>query len=247
MQKQIAKIFKNPNASPPNEVERAVKRLQDFANNHPKTELGVDSEFNIARLYIVKQEYEKGRDYLKSLMAKYKESQQMLSELTFMFGNSYEIEDKWNQALEQYKQILRDYPLTLRGFNIPIYIAEHYKAKYQPDKMIAAYQEAIEHYRKLAAERGDSPLGFKAQAMVAQVYVFLKDWPNAVSAMQETIDKYKKRLNMDGLMFDLALIYNRELKDMAKAKEVLQKMIAEYPNSQLVNTATGLLKELDKK
>ena len=247
LQRQISRIFKNPNATPPNELERAVDKLQKFSDKHPKTGLGVESEFNIARLYIVKQEYEKARTYLKSLMDKYKESKAMLSELLFMSGNSYEIEDKWSQALEQYKQILREYPLTLRGFNVPIYIAQHYKAKYQPDKMVAAYQEAIGHYRKLAAENAESPFGFKAKALVAQTYIFLSDWQNAVTALQETIEKYKDKISMDGLMMDMALIYNRELKDKVKARETLQKLLAEYPDSQLVKTATAFLKELDKK
>jgi len=247
LQRQVSRVFKNPNASPPNEVERAVDKLQKFSDKHPKTILGVESEFNIARLYIVKQEYEKARAYLKSLMDKYKESKAMLSELLFMLGNSYEIEDKWSQALEQYNQILREYSLTVRGFEIPIYIAQHYKAKYQPDKMVAAYQEAIGHYRKLAAENAESPLGFKAKALVAQTYIFLSDWQNAVTALQETIEKYKDKISMDGLMMDMALIYNRELKDKIKAKEVLQKLLAEYPDSQLVKTATDFLKELDKK
>jgi TolA-binding protein len=82
---------------------------------------------------------------------------------------------------------------------------------------------------------------------VAQTYIFLSDWQNAVTALQETIEKYKDKIRMDGLMMDMALIYHRELKDKIKARETLEKLLAEYPDSQLVKTATAFLKELDKK
>ena len=92
-QKQAAKIFKNPHASPPNELQRVVNILSNFAQKYPKNSLSVDAEFTVARLYIVKEEYEKARSYLRGLIEKYSKAQKICVEARFLIGNSFQIED----------------------------------------------------------------------------------------------------------------------------------------------------------
>ncbi len=248
LSKQAGKIFANPHVSPPQELERVVKLLNSFAKKYPKSNLALDAEFNIARLYIVKEEYAKARAYLKQLLNQYSaQSKAVSSEIIFLMGNSFEIENKWGLALEQYKKIMQEYPLTIRGINVPIYIAQHYKIKYQPDKMIASYQEAISHYKALAAQYPGSPLGFNTEALAAQCYIAMKEWGNAIDTFNNLIAAYKSKINLDAVMLDMALIYQRELKDNVKAKETLEKLIKDYPKSRLVKIANELLKKVDEK
>ncbi len=248
LSKQAGKIFANPHVSPPQELERVVKLLNSFAKKYPKSNLALDAEFNIARLYIVKEEYTKARAYLKQLLNQYSaQSKAVSSEIIFLMGNSFEIENKWGLALEQYKKIMQEYPLTIRGINVPIYIAQHYKIKYQPDKMIASYQEAIGHYKALAAQYPGSPLGFNTEALAAQCYIAMKEWGNAIDTFNNLIAAYKSKINLDAVMLDMALIYQRELKDNVKAKETLEKLIKDYPKSRLVKIANELLKKVGEK
>ena len=245
-QKQAEKIFKNPHASPPNELERVVNILSKFAEKHPQTNLAAEAEFNIARLYIVKEEYDKARTQIQKILDKYSKSEGVCSEALFLKGNSYELENKWDAALLQYKKLMQDYPITLRGLDIPIYIAQHYKVKYQPDKMVVALQEATAHYQALAAKYPKSPLAYQSHMLLAQCYIELKDWQNAVSTFSSIADTYKDKVNADGVLLNMALIYERELKDKVKAKEALERLSKEYPRSALIKTATALLKELEK-
>jgi TolA-binding protein len=248
LQKQAEKIFKNPHASPPQELEKVVKVLNNFSQKYPKNNLAIEAEFNIARLYLVKEEYEKARTQLKSIINKYNQPklEPIRAEATFLMGNSYEIEDKWNLALEQYRKIMQEYSTTIRGLDIPIYIAQHYKVKYQPDKMIAALQEAVGHYKALAEKYPNSPLAYRAHTLVPVCYIALKEWQNAISALNTVIEKYKDKVTQDGTLMDIALIYRNELKDKMKAKEALEKLLKDYPQSKLIKTATAILKELAK-
>ena len=246
VRKQAEKILKNPHASPPNELERVVTSLNNFIQKHPKNNLAVEAEFNIARLYLVKEEFEQARKQLKSTINKYAQSDTIGAEATFLMGNSYEIEDKWNPALEQYKKIMQDYPRTVRALNLPIYIAQHYKVKYQPDKMIAAYQEAIGYYKALAEKYPNSELAYRAHTLVPACYIVLKEWQGAINSLNTIIEKYKGKVSLDGTLLDIALIYKNELKDKIKAKEALEQLLKDYPKSKLIKTATAILKELAK-
>ncbi len=247
VQKQAEKIFKNPHATPPMELDAAVKELSNFSRNNPKNKLSVDAEFDIARLYIVKEEFDKARTQLKAIINKYAKSAPICSEALFLIGNSYQIQNNWNSALEQYKKIMQVYPITPRGMDTPVYIAQYYKIQYQPDKMIAAFQEAISHYRGLADKYPNSPLAFSVQRLVAQCYIALKDWQDAINTLNSIIANYKNKVNVDVFFIDIAALYGRELKDKVKAKETLERLIKEYPHSRLVTTAGALIKELEKK
>lgn len=247
VQREAEKIFKNPYASPPKELEKAVKALNNFALKYPQSNLAVDAAFNIARLYIVKEEYDKGRTQLNSILNKYKKSEGICAEAVFLIGNAYEMEDKWDLALLEYKKIMQLYPATVRGLDIPIYITQHYKVKYQPDRMITALAESISHYKVLADKYPDSPLSLRAHTLVADCYVALKDWKNAINSFNFIIETYKDKFRIDGILLNLALIYNQELKDKTKTKETLERLIRDYPKSQLVKTAQAMLKELEKK
>jgi TolA-binding protein len=246
VQKQAEKIFNNPHASPPRELARIVNLLNDFTKNYPNTNLAVNAEFNIANLYMVKEEYDNARAQLQSIINKYRQSEPICAEATFLIGNSYQAHDKWDLALQQYKGIMQEYPRTPRGLDIPIYIAKYYEKKYQPDKMIAAYQDAIAHYKALSDKYPDSPFALNVDTLVGQCYIALKDWQNAINTFNGMLENYKGKTNLDAVMLDMAIIYQKGLKEKVKAKEILERLIQDYPKSKLTKTATAMLKELTK-
>jgi len=247
LQKQAEKIFKNPKVSPPNELIAVVQLFTDFANKRPNSSLAVDAEFTIVRLYLAKENYDSARAKLKRMLDKYSKYKLICSESLFLMGYTYEADKKWDLALEQYRRIMREYPDTRRGIDIPIYIAEYHRTKYQPEKMVAALQEAIVHYRALAIRFPDSPVSFTASILVGECYLALKDWQAAVDTFDNVVNTYKDKAVVDNILFNMAIIYQRELKNGTKAKEVLERLIKEYPKSALAKQATALLGEWSKK
>ena len=243
LQKQTEKISKNPAGSPPNELIRVVSLMRKFIAKYPQNTLALDTEFDIARLYMVKEEYENARSQLNSIISKFSAMKAICSEATYFIGYTYEKQEKWSQALTQYKKIISDYPITRRGMGMPIYIAQYYKAKHQPEKMIAAFKEAIVHYDALAKANPGTVLAYSAGVSVANCYAAIKDWANTISSLNNIIEKYKGKINADGILMNIAVIYSKELKDKTKAKEVLERLVKEYPKSKLAKIAAALLKK----
>lgn len=245
--KQAEKVFKNPEGSPPFELEQAIKKLNKFSQKYQKSNLAIDAEFNISRLYLVKKEYDKSRAQLKLMLGKHKELKAICSDALFFIGKAYEAEDKWGMALEQYKKVIQLYPETLRGFDLPVYIAGYYRAKHQPDKMIAAFGEAITYYKSLAAKYPNSQMSIAAYNQVISCYAALKDWQNAINSLDVIAANYKGKVPLDRILFQKALIYSSGLKDNLKAKETLKELIRDYPESKLIKNATALLEKMEKK
>lgn len=246
-QKQAEIIFKNPHVSPPNELQKIVAEFTDFVKLYPKTNLAIEANFVIVRLYLAKEEYESARTQLKKIIKDYEKIPSIASEAAFLIGYSYEIGGKWNLALEQYQKVLADYPTTRKSLELPIYIARYYKKKFQPDKMVAAYQEAINHYKMLSGKYPNSLLEFTTDTLTARCYLTVKKWNDAILVFKAMLEKYKdKKVKMDGTLLNIALIYAKELKDMPKAKETLETLVKDYPESKLIKIANKFLEEIDK-
>ncbi len=242
--RQANSIFKNPHATPPNELQKVVSLLNNFSREFPKSKLAVNAEFNIVRLYTVKEEYDEARARLKKIISDYEKSGLICSEALFLIGNTYELENKWPAALVQYKKIMRDYPVTPKGINVSLYIIEYYKKKFEPDKMRDTARETISYYNGLAEKYPNSRLAFQTQTLNANLYLLLQEPLNSISTLNRLIDKYKDKINTDVIVMNIALIYSRELKDKEKAKEALERLIKDYPKSKLIKNAKEILKSL---
>ena len=247
LQKKVQKIAVNPESSPPQELTRVVSLLDNFAKQYPKNILGVSAEFSIAGLYIVKQEFSQARAQLQHIIIKYKDSKKICSEATFLIGNSYELQDKWSSALEQYRKLMQDYTETIKGLEIPIYIAQHYKTKYEPDKMIAAFGEAISYYKAIAAKHPVTPLSFNLDMLVAQCYSEIKDWQSAINTLNSMLTTYNGKASFEEILLSLSSIYSQKLNNPTKAIEVLEVLLKEYPKSRYANSAKEMIKRLSAK
>jgi len=246
IKKEAGKIYNNPFASPPKELERVVGLFKNFSQKYPNNNLSLDAEFQIARLYAVKEEYDKARGQLKTIINKYPDAKSILAEAVFLTGNTYQAQENWNAALEQYQKIIRQYPITTKGLRMPIYIAGYYKLKHQPDKMIAAYRQAAEHYKTLRAEKKNPLLNYLVSGLLARCYTELKEWENVLSTYNVMLGEYMGKVNMENILMEMAVIYSRELKQKDKTKEVLSLLLKHYPRSRYADTAQGLLKEMSK-
>ncbi|MFH1413949.1 MAG: tetratricopeptide repeat protein [Candidatus Omnitrophota bacterium] len=245
IKKEVQNIFKNPHSSPPFELNRVVQLLDNFIAKYPDNNLSIDAKFSIARLYLVKKHYDKGRERLKEIADSYSDSDAISTEALFLLGSSYELEDNWSSALRIYRDIMKRYPLTTRGFAIPFYIAQYYKINHQPERMISAYREAIEHYDRLAQKHENSLAGLSAYNMTARCYYALEEWDKAIESLNIIKTKYKDQENLDSILFQVAMIYRNNLGDSERSRVVLEELIEKYPKSKLTKTAADLLKETD--
>jgi len=109
--------------------------------------------------------------------------------------------------------------------------------------MQEAYKDAISHYELLAQKDPKSLLGLRAYMLMAECYGGLTDWNNSILALESIITNFKERAAMDGVLFNIAFIYRKELHDTTRFKETLQRLINDYPKSRYAKVAQELLKK----
>lgn len=241
--KKANAIFKNPHSTPPNELQQAVERLLAFQKKYPNTKLALDAEFNVARLYMAKEEWLNARKQLNAMLQSYHKNDAICAQVYFFIGKTYEIEKKWETALSHYRKIMEKFPATPRGMEVPLYLIQYYKSKFEPDKMMDAARAAVVHYKDLGKKYPNSYLEYSCRSLVVNCYAVLKDWNNVAASIETIIEAYKEKAPMDAALFQLAFIYAKELKDTAKAKSVLERLVREYPKSKFLKAAKQVLQE----
>ncbi|MFA5101234.1 MAG: tetratricopeptide repeat protein [Candidatus Omnitrophota bacterium] len=240
--KQAQAVFKNPVATPSNEVERVVTLLENFAAKYPQNTLAVRAHFMVGKIYLAKSMHNEAREKFASIAKEYSQSAIVVSEAIFLTGSAYQLQNNADAAIAQYRMIISKYPLSPRGLQMPKYIAQYYASRHEPMKMQDAYKEAISHYEGLAQKDMQSALAVRAYSLIAECYGGLKDWNNSIAALETIISNFRDRAPMDGVLLNIAVIYRRELRDTQKAKETLQRLLNDYPDSRYAKAAQELLK-----
>ena len=245
-QKQANNIFKNPHAAPPQELARVVSVLREFIEQNPDSELSIQQEFTIGRLYAMKENYDLARGQFDKIIEKYSDNAAVCSEAVFLIGNTYLIEEKEDLAFQQYKRIMQEYPLTKKCLEIPIIIAKQHEVKHNPEKMVDAYKSAIVYYDSMALKYQDSVYGFLTGILKGQCYVALKDWQSAIGVFNVVVLNYRGKVAVDQPLFNIALIYKEQLKDANRTRLALERLIKEHPKSRFIKIATEMLEELSE-
>ncbi len=241
--KQAMDIFINPVATPEIERNRVIGLLSKFAGAHPKSMLAVRAEFTVGRIYLVSNMFDKARAQFNSIAAKYPKSTTIVTEAMFLTGGAYQAEKKSGSAVEQFRAIFGKYPLSPRGFQMPIYIAQYYASIHEPVKMQEAFRSAIDQYQNLAQKDMKSAVALRSYMLIADCYAGLKDWNQAITALETIIANFKDKAPMDGVLMNIAVIYQRELKDNASAKAVFARLVKDYPKSRYAKAAAEFMKK----
>ncbi len=107
---------------------------------------------------------------------------------------------------------------------------------------LAEYSQAYETFKKLLSERPALSLGDKARIGMMDVFYMQGKYENA---LREAASLMEKRRDSDqiGLVYLKAARANLKLAHWNRARELLQKITTEFPESFEAETARGLLEE----
>ena len=245
VQRQAGEILGNPEATPPRELAAVVDALNGFLARYPKSNVAVESQFTIARIYIATGEYAQAHEQLKKIMRLPGGSGIIQAEAMFMRGEAYEAQNEWGLALEQYQSLIREHPVTPRGLEVPVYIALHYKRKLQPEKMIEAFREAIGHYTALAEKYPATPLALQCRTTTVRCFLELNESEKAIAVLESSIKEFNGKIPVDELMLTIANIYYTRLKNVPEATAMLDRVIREFPGAASIPQARLLLDKIN--
>ncbi len=106
-----------------------------------------------------------------------------------------------------------------------------------------AYDAAIQGFQAFLTRYPASPLAASVQYWLGETYYVTRDFERAKNAFIDLGVNYPESDRLPEAMWRLGLVYE-ELGDKTKAREVLQKLLQTYPDTQVANAAAQRLRSL---
>jgi len=163
----------------------------------------------------------------KSEQVLYKEAEQAIE------GNRFE------EAIKIYKQIVRAYPkspdLPETYFNLGLIYFSYLNDQKNAEEV---WKRLFEKYPQFDLEKEFFDYAQKFQDEG-------KPWM-AIKLYEEILNFLLNSPNREKALFLMGFVYSEQLKDYIKAKEIYEKFIKEYPQSDLKDDAEFMLKNIGK-
>lgn len=236
-------IYRNPKSTPPMELKAAQDNYRAIMRKYSNSPLAVQSQVNIGNLYMMTGDSEKARQEYAKLITNCDKMANLCAEATFLIGNSYELKGQWPQAIAEYRKILSAYPLSTKSVEVPIYVIRYERRAGDPLALRRAVDEAVAHYYGLKSKIEGDKGGYFLQSLVARAFIEAGQWQDALDNLDKLARDFPENHPEQALWLK-ALIYGMNLQDKDKAKEELQKIVKEYPQTKLAKQAEALLKKL---
>ena len=231
---QLSKdIIATPDAVPPSQFNKAIAAYTFVFEKYPETIIARKARMAMGSLYVAKKEYAKSREVFKKTFELYPDDKAVAIEARFSIGKSYELEGSWESALAEYTGIIRKYPDTQAGFDLPIYIARYYEKQKDIPARNAAYLKAVGHYKALAEKYPNTDMGFLSESMIVTCYMNQEDWGTALEALEKILADYPMAKTVVLTLRTAADISVRELKDPQRAIDIFNRFMEKNPKHPL--------------
>jgi len=238
-------ILVNPDIANPEDYEKAelaYREIIDKLDNKEKLSKALKGILQrrwltIAQLHLLQKKYDEVINIYKEIIERSTNDRELCAVAQFSMAQSLERLKKFDEAIEAYKVVFRNYPpvlsdTLLANYSIlqtPVYIARLYRAN---DKAIEAdrqYEAARIYYEQVIQQYPQTDIALEAQNQIALSYGDQGKWDRSVQVLTDVISRYPNAPKLKSIMYTLAIIYDQQLKQSDKALDIFQMILNKFP------------------
>jgi TolA-binding protein len=208
---------------------------------------GGSASITLATYDIEAEMYAEARARLESVLDRFPDDETLAAPSLQRLAISYELEGHWDSAVAQYNALAAQYPATVYGLSAPMHIAMRYEEMGESRAAQTALERAAEHYARVARDYAATPAELAARNYVIAVRTMQERWPEVAQALVETAGRYPDSTVAPSMLVRAAEIHDVELGDPGRARELLQRVVLEHPETAAAQEARRRLEELDQR
>jgi len=218
--------------------EYLTTMYRNLIQQYPKSGLLPQIYIRIGQIYAVNKDFEKARTSYSEALQRFPQQKDLCSEALLDIGLTYEKENKVAMALETYRQVVKNYPLTDVGLNMPLYIANYCHRLNKDVEAQNAFQEAEGFYRNTAQENPNSSKGFNALRFLSVTYLDQEKWDDAVKIFEKILLEYIPSPYLDSkttgsMVYLINVVSIEKLKKPGQPIAFYQMLIEKHPGYPL--------------
>ena len=187
---RFSKVSEDPKIFPNSVFDELAKDYRKFTLQFSQPALVAVAHIFEGRVALLKEDYTGARNKFNEVIKLYASMPNVAAEASAEIAHTYALEDNYDKALETYRTILKDYPLTPIGLKIPILIVRFHQGRREVSLAQRAFKDAVIHYKVLIQENPDSGIELDALRLLAACYASHEQWDNAIDVFRGILLKF---------------------------------------------------------
>ena len=229
--KKVVKLINDKNKKLSKEdVEKIISFYREVINKTPLELPSAKAHFIITKIYLSQKRYSQAQQELKEVINNFSSQPKIASLAYFLLGKIYEQQQDEKSAYDNYEEIMKRYPLTKIGLNIPIYLVRYYEK--DPQKREKMYKKATRHYNKLIRDFAGTKVVYIIKRYLASLYFVSSHFKKAEEIYQELLKEIKTKKGRFFLYQELIKCYEKE-KKLDEIIQILKKIEKEFSDSRI--------------
>jgi len=250
LQKKFKSLTHDPEMVPDQEFDTLIADYLKLIENHSDSKLIPRIYLQIARVCILKKDFVRARNVLGEAMKKFGSEPLLAGELLYSIGRSFEAQEKPEEALSTYRSIIKEYPMTPQGLNMPLYMVGYLNRLGRQQDSVQQLKMAAEFYRQMAKQQPNSRLELDSLKFLGTAYMAQKQWQSAVNTLKDILMNYAHPSYIDQkslfmLIRSINVLCLQRLGDYDQPKKIFQQFIVTHPDHFLNDTLEDVIKGVE--
>jgi tetratricopeptide (TPR) repeat protein len=190
-----------------------------------------------------RENYDKARELLGAIVQKYRDQPALAAHAHELIARSYERQGQWEQALNDYRWLAKQYEGQPPALTAPLHIARYYTEQNNQVLAEKAYNEAVEYYQGIINKYPKSMVAALAQEQIANCFIVQRKWQEAVTATSKIAQILDNNVGRVSTYLLLGRIYETTDQRQLAAK-VYAEFIKQFPQHPLVGSLEERVRRL---
>ncbi len=219
--------------------ESARMTLTSLLEDYPDCKLVPQALLALAGNADQRDQVDEALGYLDRITDEHKESTEIASRALLVRGALLERRERWAEALEAFRTIPVEYPISEAALLAPLEIAKHYNRVSDEEATADALSQAARSYRDFIGRYPPGPSTIFARERLVQVLALQADFDSAVTEMLSLGDDLVGTQKGASLLLAAARMAYADLADTARAATILDHVGELYAQADIGNWASG--------
>jgi tetratricopeptide (TPR) repeat protein len=234
---RYSSVIRQPAKAQSEQFDRTVAALKKIIASYPSWSNCATLQYTLGRMYGERGDIRRAEEEYSRVPLSFPKDIELGARALFAAGQLYEHNGQWNRALGYYRNVISQYPKTLTGIQLPLYIARHYQTQMNSSQAQKAYTQAVLFYNSVIDENPYDERVFGVESLLVIAYANQGKWDAAENALENVAYKYPKSSAASLSLFRAAMICDTALQKPGKAIELYKRIIVSYPKSTIGKNA----------
>lgn len=215
------------------DLEGARQTMLDLLAEYPDCDLAPRVLMTLADNANRRHAVEEALGYFDRLVDEFQEETEVASEALLARGRMLESRGRWSEALEAYRSVAAQYPITEAALWAPLEIARHYARGNETEATATALAQAERRYREFIAKYPPSEVTLFARERLVQSLALQEKYTLAVSEMESLGRELMSTPRGASLLIAAARMACADLADTVRAAAILDQTGQFYANADI--------------